>query len=455
MHELDLVADSTTNLVGASSPHLQLSYRPITPKVTAQQIINALQNGGELPLVTRRNIEDEVAKLLLVADDVADFQAIVQEIEDAFLQAELYQSRRLGSPVYVEFQPDGAAVAQRSEILTGRIEYDQRVLDMQWLNRKIEASIFWTRRWFWELPEVELALSTGGAPMTGGVTLYNHNSADPLRNFVSFTPPGGVIPAPIRLEITNTINTATRNYTYYINHAVHSNLSAVSHILEAEAATGGTAVAAATSSGGFYKTFTWAGDTSQEVGTWTLSTALLNALGGNYVRMLARFVSITAGTWLKWKIKLEATTIYESEELLTGTEALQDLDTLQLPPYLVGAGDLYPLTLTLCARKAGGGSFGLDFVQLSVLDGWRKLHPRTYGHQYGARLVDDGMLNLVYKDGAAVAGKSGHYKGEGKIEVWPNRTNFLYFLWTREDGTAAIDRTISVKAFYRPRLLTF
>lgn len=453
-HLLNILGPTTISL--NSGKYMQLSYRPFTPKVTVQQIINALRNGGELPKVTRRNVEDEPAKILFIADDPDDFREMVREVEDAFLMAELYQERGLGAPVYVQHQPDGSTDIGRSEILTGRVEFDPGVLDMQWVNRKIEVTIFWTRRWYWELDEQELALSTGGVYTTGGQVVYNHSTTDPEVNWVKFTPEGGVLPAPVRIEIKNLVNDSSRNYTYYINHAVWSDLTTVGHILQGEAvASGGSTVVSATASGGGYRSVTWTGDTSQEVLTWTLSTALLNAMQGNYARMLARFVTITAGIWFKWKVKLEGSVIAETEEVLSTAEAIQDLDTLQLPPYLVGAGDLYPLTLTLCARKAGGGTIGLDFVQIGVLDGFRKLHPRTYGHQYNARLVDDGMLKLVYKDGAATAGKSGHYKGAGEITVWPNRLNTLYFLWTRETGAAAIDRTIQVRIYHRPRVLTF
>lgn len=120
--------------------------------------------------------------------------------------------------------------------------------------------------------------------------------------------------------------------------------------------------------------------------------------------------------WVRLRVKFSLTTIWEGPQVLLNTVyGLQDLGVLQLPPYLVGAGDIYPLNLVLYAQRAATGthSLSLDYVQLSPLDGWRKLSPRGYGLAYGVRLVDDGIEGQTYTDGWATAGKTGHYSGGG------------------------------------------
>lgn len=298
---------------------------------------------------------------------------------------------------------------------------------------------------------------------TAGVPVYNHTDDDGHGNYVEMQADevGGDLPAAVRLEMTNTYSSSNRASNLLMAHNVLSDPANLNHVLEAEAASGGTTVTGdGACSGGGRKTLSWAGTAETEVLNWTLSTALLNACRGNYFRLIARFASVPAysDVWVRWRIKFSLTTIWEGPQMLLSTLFnLQDMGVLQLPPYLVGAGDIYPLNLVLSAQRnqSGTHNLSLDFVQLSPLDGWRKLSPRGYGLAYGARLVDDGLEGLTYTDGWAAAGKTGHYIGSGeRLAVWPNARQRLYFLHDTMTGSAAIDRLLTVKVFYRPRRLT-
>jgi hypothetical protein len=121
----------------------------------------------------------------------------------------------------------------------------------------------------------------------------------------------------------------------------------------------------------------------------------------------------------------------------------------------VGTGNLYPLYLELYYELSGGGSVSLDFLALLPLDGYRKLEPRGYGLGYNARLVDDMIEGYVYTDGWATSGKTPHYLGFGDpIRLWPGRDQRLYFYADKNTGVPDIDQTWSVRAYYRPRVLT-
>lgn len=301
---------------------------------------------------------------------------------------------------------------------------------------------------------------------TAGVPVYNHMDGDGHGNYVEMQADevGGDLPAAVRLEITNTYSSSNRANNLLMAHNVLSDPANLNHVLEAEAASGGTTVTGdGACSGGGRKTLSWAGTAETEVLNWTLSTALLNACRGNYFRLIARFASVPAysDVWVRWRVKLFGTTLWEGPQfLLNTTSSLQDMGVLQLPPYLIDAGDLYQLDLVLYGQRnqSGTHNLSLDFVQLSPLDGWRKLSPRGFGLSAGMQLVDDGIEGRVYAVAYTElggAGKMGNYVGSGEpIKVWPNAQQRLYFLHDTMTGSAAIDRLLTVKVFYRPRRLT-
>ncbi len=266
----------------------------------------------------------------------------------------------------------------------------------------------------------------------------------------------GDLPGAARIEIINNYDSVTRCGTIWIGHNVESDPEDFEHILEAEAASGETDTDSSATSGNQYAACAWEGSTEVDLLTWTLSTELLNKLAGRYVRIIGIFTgSVPTSTWLRFKVKFALTTIWEGPLTLLGTISLQELVSMRLPPYLVGAGDLYPLDLVLSAKSSVSHSFGLDFLQLTPLDGWRKLVYKGYGLGYEARIVDDAIDGYLYTDGWTPAGKTGHYVGYGEpILLQPGRVQRLYFLHMPWAGSFVIYRTLSVKIYYRPRRLT-
>jgi len=268
----------------------------------------------------------------------------------------------------------------------------------------------------------------------------------------------GDLPAAARLEITNNYNSASRAGPIWIGHNVESDPGNFSHILEAEDASGETTTDSYSLSGNQYKKCDWSDTAETDLLTWELSTELLNQLAGRYVRIIGMFTgAIPSGLWMRFKVKFTLTTLWEGPLTLVGAGSLQELISLRLPPYLLGAGDLYPLDLVMSAKigSAGSHSFGLDYLQLTPLDGWRKLIQKGYGLDYQTRVVDDAIDGYLYTDGWTPAGKTGHYVGYGEpILLYPGKLQRLYFLHMNMTSGATIYRTLSIKIFYRPRRLT-
>ena len=140
--------------------------------------------------------------------------------------------------------------------------------------------------------------------------------------------------------------------------------------------------------------------------------------------------------------------------MLAGAATFQSLDSVQLPPWIVEVNNIAALDLVIEGRRddAGSTNFYLDFIQLLGLDGWRELRARAYGLQYNETLVDDGIVERLYLLNGSNA--YGLYVGTGRLMLLPGRDQRLYFLhgdWMNGGGIA---RTLSVKAWYRPRRLS-
>lgn len=264
----------------------------------------------------------------------------------------------------------------------------------------------------------------------------------------------GSLPAPLRLEITNDYDDVYRDGLVWVGHNVNSDPANLEHILQAEDATGETTTLSALVSGCAYKTCEWSGTTETDLLTWDLTTELLNYAASMPMRFLVRFTSNNpTQAWVRLKIKMALTTIWEGPLVLLSLNSIQELATTRVAPYLVGAVDMYPLTLVLSAKHPldGAHALAIDYLQMTPLDGWRKYEPRGYGFAYQTRIVDDGIEDILYVDWDP-DGKTGHYIGYGEpIAVHPGKLQRLYFLHQGMTGNSDPRRTLTIKAFYRPR----
>jgi len=395
-------------------------------------------------------------------------RSIIRQIETFLRQAEEYQKRHVGARVYVEFDPGASGIVYRSEILSGKVDCPDDTFSMWWTNQKTRIFMAWTRRYYWEGPEVELPLTNGnGTNVTGGLTVYNHDDGDAGHdNYVQIagTDVGGVIPAPAKIRILNTYNSSARSGQFVIAHNAFSAPASFAHILEAENrnyVAGGTAPTADTSSsGGYIQNISWAGDAEVLLISWQLSTAFLSDAAGNNFKILARFAT-SPGTGYYTTVRVKGpsgywiSTLGEGPEVALGQMLIQDLGVVRLPPWLIQETNLEPVDLCIYGRRTGGGILYLDFVQVTPLDGYRLLKPRGYNTVYNTANVDDGINGVVWNEDSAGANRSGQYIGVGQqIQLWPGRTQRLYFLVTNDAGGAEILRTHSIRMWYRPRRLT-
>jgi hypothetical protein len=464
-HLLEILDDIDSISFYATPATLRaLSYRIRAPETTLKFRGHDSEDGGELLSATRRNVA-EVWEARIKSASAADCEPIVQRLQRFFLRAEAWATKRKGGPVSARMKlRNSTSGVYKTELFSGTVEHAEGLLGWQWDNGILVVIISWTRRYYWEAEaETAIPLTNGnGSSVISGLTVRNHNdggAGDDNWVEISANAITGVLPVPIRLELTNTYASVTNLGTVIVGHGVYSGDPAY-HVLEAENGTGGVTSADAGSSNGAYQTLSWSGSAETTIWTTTLSTALLNAYRGQYVRLFARYAGTPVeANWIRLRLKLEGTTIYETEEIqLETTDELQEWWTLQLPPYEVASGDtIYPLTLTLSGRAKSGGLtlfFPLDCIYLMPLDGLRTFTPRAFGLPYTARIIDDGATGLTTTDGYSTAGRTGHYEADGQILLEPGRLQRLYVVQTSMTNFAPAARTLSVKAWYRPRRLT-
>lgn len=461
------ITDGTTtvNLTGGTSSfYLAESYAPATPELSViEAMAQAVRDGGDVTAVTRRNVVETVT-LAVVASAFSTVQTALRGLETLLQQALHRQSTGKGAQVWVEYRAADSGDVYRSELLYGRLEPDPEMTAAAWIAASaVRCVVTWQRRFFWEGARTELALdnTSTASKTTGGVTIYNHHdSTSGHDNYVDIAAGdvGGVLPSPAEISLYNSYNDAARTWRVYIANNVFASPATFTHILEAEDCTyvagGAAATASASSSNGYYQAATWAGDGETLVLRWDLSAAFLATAKGNRFRVLGRVASGTSsGLRAQLKTLLSVTTIAETPEVAV-SDGLVDFGIVQLPPYLIGETSLYALTFELRGRRTGGATLNLDYLQFTPLDSYRALIPRGYGAAYTTTIVDNGIAGSLYVQWGG-SGKSGHYVAHGSpVMLWPSVAQRLYFLCTNSSGGPDIARTHTVRAYYRPRLLT-
>ena len=324
----------------------------------------------------------------------------------------------------------------------------------------------WERVAWWEdVTLVELPLTNGnGSGVTGGLTIWNHDDADAGHdNYVEVasTAAVGSAPGSLQVELTNTIG-GSRDYgNVYVGQNWGS--EPLNRILEAEAGShSGTNVVDGLSSGGYYVDLTLPTSYgSTAIWDFLLGNTELDAFGGRAAALLARFaVSPTAGTYMYWSLTSSSVEVYRSPEVLLGLGQLQVTGVLRLPPTLRLMTGIASLQLSLYARNAGGVHLGLDFVQLTPTDGWRRLFcladgSPTISFGNGGQLVDDGT------DGEE---RIYWYEGSKRQPVWgaeglplllePGKTQRFYFLHDEQSYGCMVGDTWSARMWTRARRLT-
>jgi hypothetical protein len=464
-------------------------YVPATPQISTVKAEQTTVDGGEQPLTTRRNVTETIELYLTPGSSMATVEAVVLSLETWLRLAEEYQNNKAGgSPTYCEYQPLATTGVWRSEILGGFVVLRDDAMKRWQRQQSIRVDVVITRRWYWEAAEVELPLSVlnpngpipadpwpsgylyhTSSPATGGVTIYDHYDGG-HGNWVQVDGDDvlGSLPARARIEITNTYNDSINagafmiaQNTFGMNVAHNQFIQAIEGESAADPTTTDYSDTDSSSDAGI--TLTVPTPSSAFMARWTLSGTSLLAYACRNYRLIGRFddvshsdITVKAALTYPFNTALNAAVIAQtSEVLLSASATLQDLGILCIPPGMPDTTfDALALSLYGYSPSAGR-TVDLDCIFLMPVDAYRVLTPKStaYGLAYNAKLVDDGIRNVVYMESSG--GRMNHYTGFGSpITLWPGVRQTIFILSQALSGPTSILRSHSVRLYYRPRRLT-
>jgi hypothetical protein len=396
----------------------------------------------------------------------ASVVANVRTIESWLEEAKAYQTGDSDDRIWLEIDLLDTDDWWRSEILSGMVS---RSTSMRMLKAgQLLIGVQVTRNnWLEAYAETSVPISNGnGTDVTTGLPVFNcsdgagaspairHNWVGIAANVIQ-----GTIPAPARLELTNSYDSSADLGIVWVGHNWRSDPTNLAHVLEAEAASGGTAVDHAGSSGGQYKSVVVADGSEQTMLTWTLSTNLLNAARGRFFKIfMRRSLGIDTGMLYRLKLLDDTVTVWSGGQALVenSVRTINPIDVVQLPPWLPGQTGVRGMKLVLTGQRASTGSLTVypDYLMLMALDSYREIALIGMGVEYGRRLIDD-PIDGVYADDGSGGLRSGEFTPRGPgIWLKPLAAQRLFFLMhgnTILDGP--ISRSLSVVVKYRPRRL--
>jgi len=411
------------------------------------------ENGVRAPTIA------ETLQIYITGTSGAQVQTRLAALERLLLPVSNRALLGVGPRVYLQLQLDSDASLWRSELLDARLEPQELALRL-WPSNTLSLQFFVSRESFWEGALTQLPLTNGnGTNNTAGLTVWNHDdSGTGHDNYVQISASDviGTLPAPVKLELTNTTGTAQTYDAIWMATNAFCDPANFTHSIEAEAvAVSGnydSLGSNADSSGGQYVVKSISGTFQQ---FFDLSASLLGKAAGHDFHLLARFR--LAGTMFVrpsvWDAAGAVPLRTGSEVELTGAaNQLIDLGVIPLPPG--GYGTAYGAQrLGLYYRPTGTISVQLDVFLLFPAVAFRRLTP-VGSVANGAKITDDPIEDRAYITASSVD-TPGVVRRSSPVQVWPNTLQRIYFAWCLSNRTAPIDQTFTVKAWYRPRRVSF
>lgn len=453
-HVLTLTDGTTTiNLTSGTSCYVE-SYTPAPPDTYEQtSAVEYIKDGGELSLVTRRNVT-ETLEIVLVAASTTALQTLVGSIEQLLMQAERVQRWGAGATVYLTQKLDGESYTWRSEVLTGRLEFDAGILTVGWANLQAEARLHITRRHFWEYNASTIKLDMTSATTTtpgDAVTIFNDYPVGG-GNWcqIASTATFGTLPAPLTIKATYEETAAIYGRDYYITANAFSSPTAFTASLYGS----DTAVGA---------TYAWATPRTHDgwLGgyVWELTSTRLAVMAGQWWRALAVITTSQAETFARINTGYVrgspqyGVLTWSGEEVQLGSGEIFDLGAFPVP----AVSSATKLSLIISLRDAGAGSAVLRQMQVTpAAGGFRHLF-QAMGNlpDENDYFLDNGSTGETYM--ADVSADPDDilpiFTARGDpILVWPGVTQRFSVLF--DATTTTVGHELTVEAWYRPRRLT-
>ena len=305
--------------------------------------------------------------------------------------------------------------------------------------------------------EVPLPLTnSSGPPTTTGITIFNHDDNDVGHDNWFSVDVGSLnlkYPALLRFQYENNFNGSDLGDFWIGSLPVSLGAPQPSLNLEAENGSGGTVVAHSLASGGNYCQYRWSGTRWQNLASWVLGPIEVSQLAGGSILPLVRFFSATLSHSLQLRIaiKLQDKLVFEGPvtDVVVG-KGFTSLDPLHLP-----LGELpmesytIPHQIILQAKQTDAGEHLLEMDDILLLpqhefSGFHALS----GLKYPLKMIQDQMSGKSWSLQDSLEFKSHTHFGTG-LRLQPALPQYFWCFQTDVSGSAPIDRTLSIRGWYR------
>lgn len=406
----------------------------------------------------------------------------INMINRMFILARARKASGKGPRVFLYCETSNLNTPFRAEVYDGKVVLTDDVFGVDVATNWYQVVIAVTRSPWWEsTSETQLALTNGnGTNNTSGLTINNSEtgSADNWFNIPTAQLPSntsGDVEAPLRLEITNStslVTSALSTKAIYVG-MTKSNSFASNRlpVFEGESGAAGATVSTASSANTYASNGTlmrcqWTNTNVVTLLSWTLSAADLQRMRGMRYMPILRLANPngTADYDFGWQVLDSGLTALTPIKWIRASASDQclALNSGEIPPFLSDAATLNSLSLALKCRRLTGGTntVDVDAVYLMPCDtahgGMRIFSNKGSGLPLNDKLIEDGITEQTYEDNSANGGGvMGGWRADGDwLTIRPNCNNQFYLLQLDASSVPDARRTLSVKAFYRPRRST-
>lgn len=394
------------------------------------------------------NVQESI-NLLMSGASAGVIQTNVRAIQGLLEGARQRQNTGMGPKVYIQVEIANEGQTWRSELLAGRLALENPIQEVGFL--KVNATMTFTRRWFWEGARVQVSLESSEDNNLTVVDVYGNDDASPAATnwfeveSLATTP----IPAPAEIHITNDSGVSVDWREFFITNTVFSSPATFDpFLLGSEAA-----------SGAYY---TWSDTLEQVAWRWTptiLTDARLTQLAGRYYRILAAFVpGAEQGNYLRARVESYVGGLpvvqYTGGRVYYQGEGIIDLGVVPLPPggYDTLGSDI-ALTISVWRPDARVNFMELDFVQMTPAGFglYQRVVQVGFSAPNGASVVFDGIENQYYYDDGGRHRAILRPRG-APILLFSGRQNRLRLLY-REGSEWVAGRRFEISMWTRPRRL--
>lgn len=399
-------------------------------------------------------VDEEI--LLTLKGTHAQMDAVIQALEQKILLANRYSEDRIGYPHYLRVMADQSGNYFYSRILQASLTPSKKSMTY-YAGGSLGMVMKIRRKNCFDSDEVILPISGSGmGDVTTGLPLVNHDDSGHDHGFYAYQDDVETeLPAPLRLEITNTDASNTLK-DLIIGSFQYDVLSTKPKLVyEAETGSGGTTVSSSDASNGSYQRHTWSAEGWTDLTTWAMSLSDLAKYQGRAVRPVLRLANVHAydGLMMKLSMVSNGVTIWMGNEVpAVAGDGFVEFGVLRIPAgETLGTNGPYTQDLHLHVYKEGTSSVTLDLDDLILMptDSYTK-HLGLVPLSQNNKLIDDAFYGVSYGEQADyemsthIALNKGHF-------LMPKHNGYFVVFMVNGSDMARISQSISVKAWYRQR----